>query len=317
MMTAIFQITDSLAYPRSAIYLLTVHPSLHARLTVAPLVEHRTGCPLSFADLPEVTINGGCAEQYPAIVFSARRVISETPGMRASGTNGAVLSLIGLGFERVRSIVLQRQSHENMLEALEILSQCDTSLKAQLPLDLGEERATILLTLTDGATSATTLLPEPMTVVSTSPPFLICRVADPGQAPKFGFDPRTGTCSFLYLDPDSSRYRYAYRPWGGEWERETVPDDVPASLGDNNPLAFDSQGVVYTAGGSSCLSEGWRLPGMNGSWSSESAGCYGIIHGVSGDVDTTTNLPAIAYTTPVGSPPEEVLSVARRNAARP
>jgi hypothetical protein len=75
--TALFQMTDSLAYPRSAMYLLSIHPSLRARVTVAPLSEPR-GRSISFANLPEVTINGGCDQPYPAVIFSASRT---SPGM--------------------------------------------------------------------------------------------------------------------------------------------------------------------------------------------------------------------------------------------
>jgi hypothetical protein len=304
--TAVFQMTDSLAYPRSVMYLLSVHPSLHARVTVAPLFEH-PGAPASFTDLPEVTVNGGCSESYPPLIFSCRQS-SQPPagaGQRAVATSATSVTVHGIGLAQVASASLLRPSHGNTPEALEILVQSDTSVVASLPSDLGLEAATIVFTLADGTTGATTLEPPLAVTYDSTLPYITQFIAD-GSHPKFGYNPWTSACAVLY--DEYGTYGYTHQS-GCQWVYESTPQNAPTKIDDDNPLVFDALGSVYSAGypyGNATIGK-WT-PVVDTVWTLEELSSSNAFS-VATDMTTDLGSQLVAYSFNEPSPPYRHLMV--------
>jgi hypothetical protein len=269
--TAVFDIPNAGTRPDAAMYVLRIDPTMHARLTLAPLSLGALGLVSDYART-EVTVNGGSDVPYAPVVCSVRRVVSEVPQSRSAASstslsNGQSVQLSGLDLSGVTAVSLLRSSRGNAPEQLVVVGQTDRSLTVELPADLGTEQAVIALARPDGATTAA-VLPSSLVPETTEQTYHLACVADSASMPAtFAIDPTTGTYGLRYSHDEAADYLFTVE--SGAWVREQMPTNMPVSWGEKS-MCIDKNGIVHMIGRSGLLlTHMWRENSPSATWSSE------------------------------------------------
>jgi len=178
---------DGLPTQRAA-YVMLLHPSLEARLTVTPEFGPLTS---TGEETPEVTVNGGTDREFPASLRTYR-AIPDTLGRRRAG-------IVGRGLDRVQEARLVRGSASSATtQTIEILSQSDQTLTIETPPDLAPDD---VLVLSNGeGEPATALLidvPEPPSPGSGFSPTMVPDY--PLEAKDFAFIYTDGLFHIFYI----------------------------------------------------------------------------------------------------------------------
>ncbi len=269
-LTAVFAVSDSCPHASSAMYVVYLDPTLHARFSLAPLSSQHSENP-SLDSLPSVTVNGGCSEPYGPLIFSAAREVSQGRQMRMAAAP-PVVTVSGFALSQVASASVISTREGGASHPATILTQSDSSMTLELSSDDDPVELAMILTDAGGLSSAVLLDPAVPTLVQSSLSFSSYCIAPFGFAPTFGWNSLLNTPSVVYQGSfDSPWCRYAYLTGGG-WQYETVPDSVAPSpvAGDQNPLVFDKNGVLNYVGRYYGVADALRLSGSPSSWILES-----------------------------------------------